>query len=881
MCVNGTSLVYFKNLASAAGGKVTLTAQWTPITYTIVYNKNGGSGSDIANATKTYGTNLTLNDGKGLSKAGYTFKGWNENSSAASSAAYTTLTKDLSTTNGASVTLYAIWGANSCTIKYNANGGSGTMTETSCTFDISTTLRANTFTRGGYTFKGWATAAAGGLSGLYSGATYTKTSDNTCIAGDSTIKNLLTSGEITLYAQWTVNPSKITFKPNSGSINGKSADVVVSYTIETATFTLDQKAVATRYGYNMAGWVVSNATAGSGWSNDSTMNYNALITKGSFYGNVTLTAKWTPKTSTVTLNPNGGSMSASNGWTAGSNGTYTKSMTYGSNYGTLLTPTRGGYTFAGWQGNMVKNYRPNLTNVTGYPFYIATMDVEFESNTSYVAIARVKRAAGAANSGIGLWSNGGYESWGILATNGEWQTLVWRHTVGDVTKYTESKIQLCAYDYPSSQSTPVSLEYFAIFKLEDVTGVEFSGYAGTPTIDSEFGSLITSTTKVGADENITLYARWVPTTYTITYSNLNGGTNNTSAPIIYNTQGYASASADVALSADGKLLDATKTGYNFEGWKVLSVEGQKSGTVGGWTIGNTYAANTTFTGKYGNIELKAEFVAKSGIGYSIRFRQQNADGSWNTSNISKDGTTGAQVTLASAKAAVTVPNGFKYNAARYYIGGSTTGTALTSDTSYATIQGDGSLIIELDYIPQNYLITFNADGGNAISNWYYNIYGKQGTSESSMPNSSATLPSTSKTGYNFSGWTVLSIEGTKTDGYTYGNWKVGTPYGNGTALKDHYGKIELKAIWSARTDIKLTLNANGGHFLDGGADVSGDRRTKTQNVTFNERYDAQGALTTPTRAGYTFKGWYENVAYASASNTIEAGTSGNMYTTLV
>lgn len=41
------------------------------------------------------------------------------------------------------------------TIKYNANGGSGSMADTSVTHGVNTTLRANTFTRNGFAFDGW------------------------------------------------------------------------------------------------------------------------------------------------------------------------------------------------------------------------------------------------------------------------------------------------------------------------------------------------------------------------------------------------------------------------------------------------------------------------------------------------------------------------------------------------------------------------------------------------------------------------------------------------------------------------------------------------------------------------------------------------------
>ena len=88
-------------------------------TYTIAYNANGGSGAP-GSQTKTYGTNLVLSSTK-PSRTGYTFLGWSTNSSAtsASYSAGATLNSDLTTSNGATVTLYAVWSINSYYLDLN------------------------------------------------------------------------------------------------------------------------------------------------------------------------------------------------------------------------------------------------------------------------------------------------------------------------------------------------------------------------------------------------------------------------------------------------------------------------------------------------------------------------------------------------------------------------------------------------------------------------------------------------------------------------------------------------------------------------------------------------------------------------------------------
>lgn len=118
--VTGTHYTYNSIGGSSAGAQssfswtfktanyvVSIYSAWNK--YTIAYNANGGSGQP-GNQTKTYGTNLTLQSGK-PTRVGYKFLGWSTSSSAttATYAAGATLSTDLSTTNGATVTLYAVW----------------------------------------------------------------------------------------------------------------------------------------------------------------------------------------------------------------------------------------------------------------------------------------------------------------------------------------------------------------------------------------------------------------------------------------------------------------------------------------------------------------------------------------------------------------------------------------------------------------------------------------------------------------------------------------------------------------------------------------------------------------------------------------------------
>ena len=141
-------------------GAKTVTAQWTPITYSVKFNKNGGTGT-MADESFTYGTAKALT-ANAFTRTGYTFKGW-ATTSGATTAAYTNgqSVSNLTATANGTVTLFAVWQVNTYAVKFNANGGSGTTAQLACTYGQNATLTANGFTRTGHAFVGWMTSANG------------------------------------------------------------------------------------------------------------------------------------------------------------------------------------------------------------------------------------------------------------------------------------------------------------------------------------------------------------------------------------------------------------------------------------------------------------------------------------------------------------------------------------------------------------------------------------------------------------------------------------------------------------------------------------------------------------------------------------------------
>ncbi len=160
---------------------VTLYAQWTLNTYTIGYDANGGSGS-IAAGTKTYGVDLPLSNGSGLSRTGYAFADWNTaaNGSGTAYAAGATYSAN------AALTLYAQWTLNTYALNYDANGATSGMVPApqTKTYDIDLILATNSgsLAKAGSTFAGWNTAANGSGTGYAIGATYTANTATTLYA---------------------------------------------------------------------------------------------------------------------------------------------------------------------------------------------------------------------------------------------------------------------------------------------------------------------------------------------------------------------------------------------------------------------------------------------------------------------------------------------------------------------------------------------------------------------------------------------------------------------------------------------------------------------------------------------------------------------------
>ena len=132
---------------------------------------NGSDSGSVPTAdTYNYNVTATVRSNSGsLARTGYTFAGWNTamDGNGTSYAEGATFAMPAN-----SVTLYAVWTANSYTLSYDANGGSGDIPMATASKNYGTTVTVlgnigtTPLTKYGYTFVGWNTLANGSGTSL-------------------------------------------------------------------------------------------------------------------------------------------------------------------------------------------------------------------------------------------------------------------------------------------------------------------------------------------------------------------------------------------------------------------------------------------------------------------------------------------------------------------------------------------------------------------------------------------------------------------------------------------------------------------------------------------------------------------------------------------
>ncbi|KAK3582199.1 hypothetical protein CHS0354_023735 [Potamilus streckersoni] len=275
---------------------ITVYAQWTGINRIVTLNENGGKplttrAYPVAyNGTLAKPNFLPERDGHKLknwnTKAdgtgdefvfgitrGHTLKSWNtkaDGNGIVFSFGTTKVTGNL--------TLYAQWLINSYTVTFNPNEGiAGTKTEVKATHGstVEALVDKELPTRENYTLIGWNTEANGNGTPFNFATTEVK-------------------GNLTLYAQWQGVNKTVTLVANEGYFDNNLQTTTKTITVRYGSMIPNtSENQPTRTGFAFAGW--NKQPDGKG------TDFTGTVTE-----NVTLYAKWTTITHTVTLNANYG-----------------------------------------------------------------------------------------------------------------------------------------------------------------------------------------------------------------------------------------------------------------------------------------------------------------------------------------------------------------------------------------------------------------------------------------------------------------------------------------------------------------------------------------------------------------------------------------------
>ena len=264
-------VVYADGAKITAEDNTDLYAVWGDA-YTVTFDYNDGKTS---NATVDVAQNTAIGAAKlpeEPKKTGHTFEGWFSGEDQ--------LTAE--TVISSKITYTARWTANTYTIQFLPNDGTGTMDSIPAAYDQEITLPANGFTRDGYTFTGW------GDSPSYSKYAPGEAVNNLTKQNNAVVK---------LYAVWEGNPVKVTldFNYEGKERETRTGSVGSNFNYDNGKFSSIE--TQKRTGYLFDGWF--DAAEGG---NEITNQYK--FTAEDAEEGVTLYAHWT-KGITVHFDGNG------------------------------------------------------------------------------------------------------------------------------------------------------------------------------------------------------------------------------------------------------------------------------------------------------------------------------------------------------------------------------------------------------------------------------------------------------------------------------------------------------------------------------------------------------------------------------------------------
>lgn len=811
-------------------GNRTYTATWTPTTYTITYNLDGGTNSALNPRSYTVETDtFTL---AYPTKSGAVFAGWTGTDIDGVSANVT-----ISKGSTGNRTYTATWDISTFTISYNLNGGIGDASNpTSYSVDSDPITLARP-SRTGYRFLGW---TGTGLSGV---------TEYVTIPTGST-------GHRSYTAIWSAIDYTISYTLGTGA--QLDEENPTTYNVETTTFTLNNPV---RAGYVFTGWTGTDLNS---------LTATVTIAKGST-GNRTYTANWSVDGYAISYVLNGGKLSAENPAT----------YTITSPDITLNNPTREGYKFTGWSGTGISGTGLSTsvtipTGSTGNRNYEANWELEVY-NLTYHLDGGTQTVANPStytylSAPITLYSpvKAGYSFLGWSSDyfdDVQMSVTIPTNSTGDKEFVAHWQLGVYTIKYNLNGGTvsgtnPTTFRYSTdSFTLINPTkkGYVFAGWSGTGIS----GTTMTVEIPKGSSGDREYTANWSESSNIITY-NLNGGVITDGS----NPTSYVTNSGMITL------INPTKLGYTFTGWSGTGI----SGTSTKVSFDTTGGGSKSFTANWTAINYRIAYNLNGGTLATANPRFYTVEDSITLNNPTRTGY------LFKGWEGTGLEEGFTYQTVNIVKGstGNRTYTAVWGETVYTiTYNYNGG---STDYAnPTSYTISSSAITLYNPERTGYTFTGWTGT-DYSNPTKNAVIPSGSTGNKTFTAnfsvitysisyfgvdnakftpsavsYTVdsdaITLPAPTRIGYTFLGWRGTGIVGiskDVTIAKGSTGDRTYTAQWKP-ISFSITYNLNGG-------------KTSGDNPTSYTSEDSKISILNPGKAGYGFGGWtqsYENFTWSN------------------